>query len=150
MGKILAVIASGFGLGYVPFAPGTAGSLLAIPIWLLCVNYAVSWPIYLLITVILIGIGLLACAEGERRWGHDPGRVVIDEVAGQWLTLLIAGQSGIGWLIAAFVLFRLFDIWKPGPVDKLQNLPGAWGVMCDDLLAGVFGGIILLIASMLI
>lgn len=142
--NVLRLLATGLGLGYAPIAPGTAGSLLAFPLWLWLGGIAM--PVWLQAgwTLLLIAVGLLACAEGERAWGHDPGRVVIDEVAGQWVTLLIARPLGIWGLLAAFLLFRLFDIWKPGPVDKLQRLPGAWGVMMDDLLAGVFAGVLLI------
>ncbi len=144
MKAMLRLLATSFGLGYLPLAPGTWGSLAGVALYWWAMDYGLGWPMLLCITLILPLIGWFACREGESAWGHDPGRVVIDEVAGQWLTLLIGGSASWPYLIGGFVLFRIFDIWKPGPVDKLQRLPGAWGVMADDLLAGVFGGLILL------
>jgi phosphatidylglycerophosphatase A len=144
MKALLRLIAAGLGTGYAPVAPGTVGSLLAFPLWLLAGGTEMPAWLMLALSLLLVALGLFACAEGERAWGHDPGKVVIDEVAGQWVTLLVAQPVGwMGWL-AAFLFFRLFDIWKPGPVDKLQQLPGAWGVMFDDLLAGLFAGLVIL------
>lgn len=149
MKALLRLIAAGLGTGYAPVAPGTVGSLLAFPVWLLAGSTQMQIWLMILLSLLLIGGGLLACAEGERAWGHDPGKVVIDEVAGQWITLLVAQPTTwVGWLVA-FLLFRLFDIWKPGPVDKLQQLPGAWGVMSDDLLAGLFAGLVMVAGRLL-
>lgn len=137
MRNALAFLALGFGAGRFPKAPGTAGALLAALLWLLCRD---QLAVQLVLLAFWILAGLAACAEGEKRWGHDPSRVVVDEIAGQWLALTLAQPAGWpGWLLA-FLLFRLFDIWKPGPVDDLQRLPGAWGVMSDDLLAGLLAG----------
>lgn len=137
MRALLAFLALGFGAGRVPVAPGTAGSLLGALLWWPCRG---SLPLQVGLLAFWAVAGWFACAEGERRWGHDPGPVVVDEIAGQWLALAVAQPAGWpGWL-AAFLLFRLFDVWKPGPVDRLQRLPGAWGVLSDDLLAGLFAG----------
>ncbi len=144
------LLASGLGIGYLPGAPGTAGSLWAILLWWLVGGPQGGWPLLLGLSVFLLAAGTLACAAGEREWGHDPGRVVIDEVAGQWLALLILGRTEWPWLLAAFLLFRLLDIWKPGPVDSAQRLPGALGVMADDLLAGILAGIVLRLAALLL
>jgi phosphatidylglycerophosphatase A len=146
MKALLRFLAAGLGTGYVPLAPGTAGSLLAIPLYLALGGPTASLSLLLSAGALLTLVGLWACHEGELAWGHDPSRVVIDEVAGQYWTLVIAATAHPLGLFIAFLLFRLFDIWKPWLIDKLQNLPGAWGVMCDDLLAGVVGGLILRLA----
>ena len=75
----------------------------------------------------------------------DPGWIVIDEVAGQWLALAVCSADRWYWMLGAFLLFRLFDIWKPGLVDRVQRLPSGWGVMADDLLAGLLAGGLLLL-----
>jgi phosphatidylglycerophosphatase A len=136
-------IAAGLGTGYFPFAPGTVGSLLGVFVYLAVGGPEASWTMLIIVGVILTILGLFACHEGELAWGHDPSRVVIDEVAGQYWTLVIAGTATWPGLLIGFLLFRLFDIWKPWLIDRLQSLPGAYGVMCDDLLAGFVGGVLL-------
>ena len=88
-------------------------------------------------------IGLWAAGREEARVGvRDPSTIVVDEVAGMLLTL-VAAPAGLGWALAGFFLFRVFDVWKPWPIDRLQDLPGGWGVMTDDLLAGVYANLLL-------
>lgn len=139
-GRLLRAWALGLGLGKLPVAPGTWGSLLAFPLWWLGGGPHMPLGVAVPATLALLVSAWAACEEGERAWGHDPGRVVVDEVAGQWLTLLLGPAALLaswpGWL-AAFLLFRLFDIWKPGWVDNAQSLPGGLGVLSDDLLAGL-------------
>ena len=138
-------LATCFGCGYAPAAPGTAGSLAALllaivlHIWLGLASY---WFAILAILVIWPGIwsaGVVARAAGNK----DPGLVVVDEVIGQWIT--IAGAARLNWKswIAAFVLFRLFDIWKPPPVRRLEALAGGTGIVADDLMAGLYGALVL-------
>ena len=127
------MIAGGFGSGLTSRAPGTAGSLAALVLGAGLITLS-PWALPTAI--------LLACAAGW--WAipratdeHDPGWIVIDEFAGQWIALLpLAAASPLG-LLLAFALFRLFDIAKPGPIDAAQRLPGATGVMADDILAGI-------------
>jgi phosphatidylglycerophosphatase A len=145
------LLATWFGCGYAPVGPGTAGSLGAlIPAWLL--THSAHWPVYVwpaaALAITIPGIwaaGVTARAVGKK----DPSIVVIDEVAGQWLTL--AGAGAFGWrsALAAFVLFRAFDIWKPAPVRQLERLPGGTGIMADDLMAGVYGAAVLWAAGAL-
>ncbi len=145
MTRAAELLATWFGCGYSPVGPGTAGALGAlIPAWLLS-RYA-GWPLWVwplaAVLITLPGIwaaGVTAAQVGKK----DPGLVVIDEVAGQWLTL--AGAQVFNWktALAAFLLFRLFDIWKPPPVRQLERLPGGTSIMADDLMAGVYGAAVL-------
>jgi phosphatidylglycerophosphatase A len=145
MRRLAILLATWFGCGYSPVGPGTAGALGAlIPAWLLC-HYA-AWPVWVwpVAAAVITVPGIWAAGETARHAGKkDPGIVVIDEVAGQWLTL--AGAAMLNWktVLVAFVLFRLFDIWKPPPVRQLEQLPGGAGIMADDLMAGIYGAVIL-------
>ena len=127
-------IATAFGVGRIPTAPGTFGSLVAALVaWPLAVNVPYWWAVAIPLAA---GAGWLACPGACRRLGaQDPGAIVIDEIAGQWVAL--AGFAFDPWVwIAAFGLFRLFDVWKPWPVSRCERLPGASGIMTDDLVAG--------------
>lgn len=139
-------IATWFGAGYSPFAPGTAGSLAAVVIAFLLRDYASPWH-FALAAAVLAPPAIWAAGETARIVGRkDPGLVVVDEVIGQWITL--AGAATIDWrtCLAAFALFRLFDIWKPAPVRQLEALPGGVGINADDAMAGVYGALVLWIA----
>lgn len=131
-------LATGLGAGYSPLAPGTCGSLLAaLAAWFL---FPISWwalPAAVLLSC-LAGVPLSAWAE--RRWGTDPPRVVIDELAGQWLALILLPKA-LAIYALAFMLFRLFDIVKPWGIFRVQEASGGWGIMMDDLLAGIYANI---------
>lgn len=136
-------IATWFGCGLMRPAPGTWGTLGALPVGLILL--ALGGKITLLIGIIaIIPLGLWACDKFEKMTDtHDNSMIVIDEVAGLWITLLATTFNPISILLA-FALFRFFDILKPFPVSWLdRNLPGAKGVMCDDLMAGVYAAICL-------
>jgi phosphatidylglycerophosphatase A len=146
---VLAVVLSTwFGCGFFPVAPGTAGSLgalVAVPLWL-HFGLAPAW----LLVLALMWFPSAVWAAGETARGYqrkDPGLVVIDEVLGQWVTL--AGATRLNWksTLIGFVLFRLFDIWKPGPVRRFESLPGGYGIVADDLAAGVLGALVLYAAG---
>lgn len=143
--RAAAALATWFGCGLAPIAPGTFGSLGAIvPAWLLAV-YA-GWPpwTFAVLAAVVAIPGTWAAGVVERSSGReDPGLVVVDEVAGQWLT--IAGAPFINWKIAlvAFLLFRALDIWKPPPARQLEDLGGGLGIMADDLMAGIYGAALL-------
>ncbi len=132
------------GAGLSRWAPGTMGTLVALPIWWWLLA-PLSLPIYLLVLLLVVALGWWTTDRTLRLVDLDPsdheqaddGAIVIDEVAGVWLALLFAPQTW--WvLVASFLLFRLFDIVKLWPVSWAdQRLPGAWGIMADDLLAGV-------------
>ena len=142
-------ISTWFGCGYSPQAPGTVGSAAAIGIAVLVEHYA-GWPplAFGLLAIIVSAPGIWAAGETARQAKlKDPHFVVVDEVVGQWLAL--AGARALNWKswLAAFVLFRLFDIWKPAPVRQLEALPGGLGIVADDLMAGVYAALVLFLAG---
>jgi phosphatidylglycerophosphatase A len=129
-------LAFGGGAGLSPKAPGTAGSLVAVPLY---IALAPLPPlIYLLLVLALAGLGVWACARTERDLGvHDHPGIVWDEIVGMLVALFHAPVSWV-WLLLGFALFRLFDIWKPFPIRWLNdNVKGGWGIMLDDLAAGI-------------
>lgn len=140
-------LATGFGSGYLPKAPGTWGSALATLLaWPLL---AIGGPVALLAAAALASlIGLKAAGVyAERSGRHDAGPVVIDEFAGQWLTLAFCPLDPV-WFVAGFVCFRVFDILKPPPIGWIdRRLAGAGGVMLDDLVAGLYAGGVLVFAA---
>lgn len=149
------LIATFFYVGQMRPAPGTWGSLAALPFaWL--IHMIGGFPLLLIATVLVFGLGWWATAqETAGKDDHDPSEIVIDEVAGQWIALFPisygAAMMGIditrlwpGW-VAGFVLFRLFDIWKPWLVGWADRRGDALGVMLDDVIAGVFAAIVTII-----
>jgi phosphatidylglycerophosphatase A len=135
------VLASAFGAGYSPVASGTVGSFVTVvAIWLLPLT-----PLRIAIAlVVVVLVGIWAGSRVERLLGKkDPGVIVIDEVAGMLLSVILLPRT-IPVLITAFLLFRLFDIWKPFPARESQALTGGMGVMVDDLIAGVYALVLVL------
>jgi phosphatidylglycerophosphatase A len=137
------LVATWFGCGYAPMAPGTAGSLAA-----LLIAIALNWYggygrwTLLLLTALLLAPGIWSAGVVAKRTNQpDPQIVVVDEVIGQWITL--AGAATFNWktYLAAFVLFRLLDMWKPAPARQFENFPGGWGIVADDVMAGVYGAL---------
>ena len=135
-------LALGFGSGCAPKAPGTFGTLAAIPLYLLMQPLPL-W-IYLLLTVGGFALGVWICDRTARDLGvHDHPAIVWDEVIGYWITM-IAAPSGWLWVIAGFALFRLFDILKPWPIRQAdQQVGGGFGIMFDDVLAAVYAWLVL-------
>lgn len=147
-------LATGFYSGYSPFAPGTMGALVATLIWLVgyfsldytCLQIVTSVAIFVFTLLSIPSIDRL-----EMVWGEDPSRVVVDEMVGVWISLLAVPADGHwGNIAGAFVLFRLFDIVKPLGVRRMERIGGGWGVMLDDILAGVYGAIVLFFINMLL
>jgi phosphatidylglycerophosphatase A len=132
------LLAFGLGSGAVPKAPGTAGTLAAIPLYLLVAPLP-GWA-YLLLVAVMFLVGVWLCERTSRDLGvHDHGGIVWDEWVGFLFTLWLA-PPGWGWLLTGFLLFRLFDILKPWPIGWLdRRVPGGLGIMLDDLVAGLFG-----------
>lgn len=128
-----------FGLGRLTAAPGTVGSVAACLVALLFPS--AGW--LALGLVVLVPLGLWASDRGARALGvSDPGMIVIDEVAGQWVALL-GHLSGGAWVLPGLLLFRLFDILKPWPVNRFEKLPGGLGIMADDLVGGLLANLLL-------
>jgi phosphatidylglycerophosphatase A len=137
MTRLAVVLATAGGAGYVPIAPGTAGAAVGI----LCCLLTRHWPpaVQAVVLLLITLVGVWASHRAERHFGReDPGPVVIDEVAGQIATLFLVG-GGAGALLLGFVVFRVLDIVKPWPANALEALPGGWGIMADDLMAGLYG-----------
>ncbi len=140
------VIGTGFGAGFWPWGPGTAGAVLATAIWLLLHQW-LGAGVLVVVTIGLIVVftawGTWATARLAPYWGDDPSRVVVDEMVGVWTPLLVA----TGWqtALAALVLFRFFDIVKPLGIRALDRRRGAFWMMADDLLAGVYSAVVLFI-----
>jgi len=143
------VIATVFGLGYAPKGPGTVGSLGALLIAWLVSTYAGVGPLWFAALAAVLAIpGIWAAGVVTKEIGRkDPQIVVVDEVVGQWLAL--AGASHLNWKswLAAFALFRLFDIWKPPPVRQLERLPTGVGIVADDAMAGLYAALVLFAAG---
>ncbi|MEL7151287.1 MAG: phosphatidylglycerophosphatase A, partial [Pseudomonadota bacterium] len=148
-----------FGVGYLKPAPGTWGSLAAFPAaWVLV---TLGGPYLLIFTLgLFFSLGIAATQqEMDETGAHDPGWIVIDEVVGQWIALLPvafgAARTGASpldlWpgLLAAFLFFRLFDIWKPGPVGWADRKDSATGVMLDDVIAGFFAALVVVLLALL-
>ena len=162
------LFATAFGLGYLPMAPGTWGSLAGVALaylvgalhaptiqlgGLVFSNYS---PVFWLVLLSLAGV-LAATRVAERLGTRDPQVVVIDEVSGQWLALAASpalllpsltpgGHANWKYYLLGFILFRVFDIWKPFPANRAEALPGGWGIMADDWVAGLYAAACLWLA----
>jgi len=133
-------IATAFGSGYSPVAPGTAGSLVGLLLfWPLA---GLSWPVQAAACVAVFLVGTMAAGRVARDVGQeDPGLVVVDEVMGMWVTLVGLPFSPLT-AVAGFLLFRVMDIFKPWPARSLEDLPGGLGIMADDAAAGVYANLL--------
>jgi phosphatidylglycerophosphatase A len=122
----------------VPVAPGSAASLpVALLVWVLAPS--LTW--LCAATALVTGVGIWAAGREEARVGaHDPRSIVVDEAAGM-LVALIGQPAGLGWALALWFLFRVLDVWKPFPIHRLQALPGGYGIVLDDLLAGLYASL---------
>ncbi|HSF63773.1 MAG TPA: phosphatidylglycerophosphatase A [Paracoccaceae bacterium] len=151
------LIATVFGIGLLRPAPGTWGSAAAVLAGLVIDRY-LGFPALVVAVLLAVGLGFWACGrELAERPGEDPAEFVIDEVAGQWIALLFPSAAfwwrGFeGWMpypgwVAAFLLFRLFDVWKPWIIGRIDRMTDVRGVMLDDMVAGVFAGIGVMLAA---
>jgi phosphatidylglycerophosphatase A len=160
----LALALSTWGVGFIPLAPGTFGSIVGVGLYLLleragALAFALGarhgWSVeslasfrqafMLLFIAALTLAGIWAATRAEKLLGRkDPGVVVVDEVAGQLVALLFVPANSAWWvIIAGFIAFRLFDIWKPYPIRRLESLESGLGIMADDVLAGIYAAILL-------
>lgn len=150
MTRLALLLSSFFGCGYFPKAPGTAGSLGGIVVVVLLAYFGLGRGSLLILLLVLLLPSIWSATVTARALNRkDPGQVVIDEVLGQWVTLLGAAVWNWKSFLAAFILFRLFDIWKPQPVRVAESLPTGTGIVMDDLIAGVYGALILYIGARL-
>lgn len=144
------IIATGFGAGYFPYAPGTMGAILAMAIYIglsFTLSYSSLFIVLLALIVVFTVLGVWSGTVSEKYWGEDPSRVVVDEMVGQWIVMTAIPQS-LGWkyILASLILFRFFDIVKPLGVRKMEQLGGGLGIMADDILAGIYGAMVLFTA----
>ena len=158
--RLALFIATACGLGYIPVAPGTWGSLGGILLYFAVQvafpptyfpglrksfevpGWSAAWA-GIATTVVIAALGVWSATTAARFWNvSDPQRVVIDEVSGQHMTYLLA-FAPLKWkyLLLGFILFRVFDIWKPFPARQAESLPGGWGIMADDWIAGIYAAI---------
>ena len=134
-------ISTFFGIGFIPFAPGTLTSIVTVLLYKYYL-YKLSWPVYALILILLFFIGVYASTDYSTALNKkDPRKIVIDEALGQ---LLVLFRMSDAWfpVLSCFVLFRVFDIAKPFPIRKIEKLPTGWGIMLDDVMAAVYAGVI--------
>jgi phosphatidylglycerophosphatase A len=135
-------IATCLGIGYIQKGAGTIAALFCCLLWYLLEIGETGWYVQLLSIVILFFIGVWSSSQVEDAWGHDSNRIVIDEWMGMSVALFLVPFTWINYLLA-FILFRAFDIAKPFYIRKAEGFPGGWGVMLDDLLAGIYSVVIL-------
>lgn len=136
------LLAFGLGAGLMPVAPGTFGTLAALPLYFFMQPLSAVW--YAFLVVVLFGVGIALCAKTARdlQAPDHPG-IVWDEIVGYLVTMFMA-PAGWGWMLLGFVLFRLFDIWKPFPIRWFdRHVHGGLGIMLDDVAAGVAAGLVL-------
>jgi len=146
--RFILLLAAGFGAGYAPIAPGTAGTLVAIPLFLIL--SLISSPLYELTILAFFFLASWISGEAQRCWGRkDHPRIVIDEIMGYLVTMLWLPRTLL-FIILGFFLFRFFDIVKPPPIRLLEKVRGGYGVVLDDVLAGVYANIVLQIANLFI
>ena len=143
-------IATGLGSGYFPLAPGTAGSALGLAL-VIAFRQTSLTPLWLGVSLaafagLLFFVGVWSAGKAERVFGRvDPSQVVIDEVVGQIITFVATPRVTWTGLLAGFILFRVFDIVKPFPARGAERIPGGWGIMMDDLVAGLYSLLVLVI-----
>ena len=148
------LVSTSFGFGYFPYGPGTMGAIFGVGVWL-ALYFTLSWGALMCATAALVVVftilGTWSAGIAEHYWGEDPSRVVMDETVGVWIALLAfpAHPSFPWWayVVAAFVLFRFFDILKPLGVRKMESIGGGLGIMADDILAGIYSALVIFIVD---
>jgi len=144
MNTIAKTIATGFGSGLLPVAPGTWGAALAAVLTYIIavlIDFGIDLDVWLIgLTIVFTALGIWSANVLQDEWGHDPGKIVVDEMVGIWISMIFVPFSIVN-LLLAFGLFRLYDIWKPWLVKKAESLNGGLGVMADDIVAGVFANV---------
>ena len=136
-------MATALGAGYAPIAPGTVGSAVGVLLWLVLPSSTLAQGIAI---VTLFALGSWSGSVAERHFRRtDPGQVVVDEVAGMLVTFFLIPAGSVGWAgaLGGFLLFRIADIIKPFPANRLERLPGGIGIMADDVMAGIYANVAL-------
>ncbi len=145
MSNPIHLLATGFGSGLSSFSPGTMGSLAAIPFWFVLI--ALPNPFYIISLILSCGFGIYLCGRTAKEIGvDDPSCIVWDEFVGLWITLSLLPKEAQTplWITVGFLLFRLFDIWKPFPICVIdRHIRGGVGIMLDDVIAGFFAAMML-------
>lgn len=148
------LLATSFGVGFLPVAPGTWGALMAIALWIplyLWASPATTVIITVCAALLYFIAGTWASNIAEKFWGKDPVVACADETVGQWIALIPITHLCPWWeIIIAFVLFRFFDIYKPLGIRKLERIPGGLGMMADDILAGIYSAVLIYILNIAI
>jgi len=143
-------IATGFGFGLAPKAPGTFGTLVGIPIYLLVAEWSVLSFGLLVLTLFVLGVWASE-VRGRALNESDHGSIVWDEVVGYLITMMVAPAATIFWIVLGFVFFRLFDIWKPWPIRWFDNsIKSGFGTMLDDVVAGLYAALALWLVTFLV
>lgn len=140
-------LAVGLGSGMSPIMPGTMGSIMAIPIWLLF--YGLMPALYWILLVVSFFFGCFICQKtSDDTHTHDSGHIVWDEFVGMWITLFFIPYLSILWVVIAFIAFRIFDMLKPWPIRWFdQKVPGGFGIMIDDVIAAIFSSLVVYLLS---
>jgi phosphatidylglycerophosphatase A len=145
MKKMAEVVATAFYVGYAPIVPATFGAALGAIVYWFVMPQSVATET--LVTLAVIFLAIVTSGKAEEKYGKDGRRIVIDEVAGMFVSLcfLVPRGTSKSFLVflAAFVVFRVFDILKPFPANRLQKLPGGWGVVADDVFAGIYTNVLI-------
>ena len=136
------ITSTSLGIGYIGKGAGTVAAVATCLVWYFCLSAGSNFLIPAVITVLISALGIWSANIVEAQWGKDHQRVVIDEVAGMCIALLWIPVTPLH-VVIALLLFRFFDIVKPLYIKRLENWPGGWGVMFDDILAGVYANIVL-------
>ena len=146
--KLIKLLATGFGVGLTPVAPGTTGTLVGV---LICLIFSpLHWLPRLLIVIALLGFSIYVAGLAEKIYRKkDDQRIVIDEIAGFQVTMLPVAITGLH-LLVGFVLFRIFDILKPFPLRDLQKMSGGLGIVLDDVAAGIYAGAVMWVLTFLV
>ncbi|KFA58404.1 MAG: phosphatidylglycerophosphatase A [Gilliamella sp.] len=143
-------LAVGLGSGLSPIMPGTMGSLMAIPLWLLF--YGLQPALYWVFILVTFIFGCFICQKtSDDTHTHDSGHIVWDEFVGMWITLFFIPQLSVMWIAIAFVAFRIFDMAKPWPIRWFdKRIPGGFGIMVDDVIAAIFSSFTVYIMTLVI
>lgn len=147
MNRFANIVSTFFGVGFFPFAPGTFATLISAIIYYFLIPesfiYTISGGIIFLLILVLLSFPLsVLIRKSEDKLGEDSGKIVIDEVIGYFISVLFLPKT-LTIILLGFVLFRIFDIFKPEPVNVLQKVKAGWGVILDDVMAGIYANIVL-------